>query len=161
MGFIESYKHLEKLCGEVLNDDRRISAYIDEMINTPRGSYLVRGWDDDLKQLKHYRWVRNQIAHEPDCTEQNMCEPRDTVWLDDFYSRIMNQTDPLALYSKATKPRQAQKPVQAHKPESHTYTYSQPTSNHRKSFPQAAGCMTFLVGILIIVVAIVLISGIL
>lgn len=108
MGFIESYKHLEKLCGEVLNDDRRISAYIDEMINTPRGSYLVRGWDDDLKQLKHYRWVRNQIAHEPDCTEQNMCEPCDTVWLDDFYSRIMNQTDPLALYSKATKPRQAQ-----------------------------------------------------
>ena len=97
MGFIESYKHLEKLCGEVLNDDRRISAYIDEMINTPRGSYLVRGWDDDLKQLKHYRWVRNQIAHEPDCTEQNMCEPSDTVWLDGFYSRIMNQTD-LSLY---------------------------------------------------------------
>lgn len=161
MGFIESYKHLEKLCGEVLNDDRRISAYIDEMINTPRGSYLVKGWDDDLKQLKHYRWVRNQIAHEPDCTEQNMCEPCDTVWLDDFYSHIMNQIDPLALYSKATKPRHAQKPVQAHKPESHTYTYSQPISNHRKSFPQTAGCMTFLVGILIIVVAIVLISGIL
>ena len=83
MGFIESYKHLEKLCGEVLNDDRRISAYIDEMINTPRGSYLVKGWDDDLKQLKHYRWVRNQIAHEPDCTEQNMCEPCDTVWSGD------------------------------------------------------------------------------
>ena len=53
MGFIESYKHLEKLCGEIFNDDRRISAYIDEMINTPRGSYLVRGWDDDLKKLKH------------------------------------------------------------------------------------------------------------
>ncbi len=35
MGFIESYKHLEKICGEVLNDDRRISAYIDEMLNTP------------------------------------------------------------------------------------------------------------------------------
>ena len=161
MGFIESYKHLEKLCGEVLNDDRRISAYIDEMINTPRGSYLVRGWDDDLKQLKHYRWVRNQIAHEPDCTEQNMCEPFDTVWLDDFYSRIMNQTDPLALYSKATKPRPAQKSAQAHKPESPTYTYSQQTANHKKSSPKVAGCMTFLVGILIIVVAIVLISGIL
>ena len=161
MGFIESYKHLEKLCGEVLNDDRRISAYIDEMINTPRGSYLVRGWDDDLKQLKHYRWVRNQIAHEPDCTEQNMCEPCDTVWLDGFYSRIMNQTDPLTLYSKATKPRPAQKSAQAHKPESPTYTYSQPTANHKKSSPQVAGCMTFLVGILIIVVAIVLISKIL
>ena len=161
MGFIESYKHLEKLCGEVLNDDRRISAYIDEMINTPRGSYLVRGWDDDLKQLKHYRWVRNQIAHKPDYTEQNLCKPSDAVWLDAFYSRIMNQTDPLTLYSKATKHRPAQKLVQNHKPESPTYTYSQPTYNHRKSFPQAAGCMTFLVGVLIIVVAIVLISGIL
>lgn len=90
-----------------------------------------------------------------------MCEPYDTAWLGDFYSRIMDQIDPLALYSNATKPRHTQKPVQAHKPESHTYTYSQPTSNHRKSFQQAAGCMTFLVGILIIVVAIVLISGIL
>ena len=65
----------------IRDSDRRISAYIDEMINTPRGSYLVKGWDDDLKQLKHYRWVRNQIAHEPDCTEQNMCEPCDTCLL--------------------------------------------------------------------------------
>lgn len=90
-----------------------------------------------------------------------MCEPCDTVWLDDFYSRIMNQTDPLALYSNATKPRPAQKSTQAHKPELPTYTYSQPTYNHRKSSPQVAGCMTFLVGVLIIVVAIALISGIL
>ena len=55
MSFTESYKQLEKLCGEIMNDDRRVSAYIDEMINTPRGSYLVKGWDSDLKQLKHYR----------------------------------------------------------------------------------------------------------
>ena len=51
MGFIDSYKHLEKLCGEVLNDDRRVSAYIDEMLRTPRGSYYVRTWDEDLKIL--------------------------------------------------------------------------------------------------------------
>ena len=161
MGFIESYKHLEKLCGEVLNDNRRISAYIYEMENTPRDSYLVRGWDYDLKQLKHYRWVRNQIAHEPDCTEQNMCDESDAVWLDNFYSRIMNQTDPLALYYKATKLRPAQKSTQTHMPETTTHTYSQPTANHKKASPNTAGCMKFLVGVLIIVVAIVLISGIL
>ena len=51
MGFIDSYKHLEKLCGEVLNDDRRISAYIDEMVRTPRGYYYVRTWNEDLKNL--------------------------------------------------------------------------------------------------------------
>lgn len=79
MSFIDSYKHLEKLCGEVLNDDRRISAYIDEMISSSRGFYLVRGWDDDLKQLKHYRWVRIQISHEPWCSEENMCNTSDAL----------------------------------------------------------------------------------
>lgn len=54
MGFIDSYKHLEKLCGEVMNDDRKVTAYIEEMQKTPSGSYYVRSWDDDLKNLKHY-----------------------------------------------------------------------------------------------------------
>ena len=31
MEFMNAYKHLEKLCGDILNDERRISAYIDEM----------------------------------------------------------------------------------------------------------------------------------
>ena len=114
MGFIESYKRLERLCGDLLNDDRRISAYIDEMISLPRGAYLVRGWDDDLKRLTHYRWVRNQIAHEPDCSEENMCEPSDVVWIEVFYSRIMNQTDPLAMYRRASKPEQSSPPQHTH-----------------------------------------------
>lgn len=138
MGFLNSYKHLEKLCGEVLNDDRRISAYIDEMTNTPRGAYIVSGWNDDLRQLKHYRWVRNQIAHEPDCMEQNMCEPGDAAWLDNFYSRIMNQTDPLALYAKAVKPRPRAKPAQTPKAET-PVPYPQQTSNQEKSSQKTAG----------------------
>ena len=55
MGFIDSYKHLEKLCGEVLNDDRRLPAYIDEMESTPNGYRYVPSWNEDLKKLKHYR----------------------------------------------------------------------------------------------------------
>jgi hypothetical protein len=104
MGFMDSYKRLEKLCGEVMDDNRRVSAYIDEMLRTPRGSYLVRGWDEDLKRLKHYRWVRNEIVHNPTCTEETMCEWEDVQWIMDFHTRIMNQTDPLALYYKTTKP---------------------------------------------------------
>lgn len=72
------------------------------MENITQGSRFVNSWDRDLKQLKRYRWVRNKIAHEPDYTEQNMCESGDTEWLDNFYSRIMNQTDPISLYRKAT-----------------------------------------------------------
>ena len=103
MGFMSSYKHLEKLCGEVMNDERKVSAYIDEMVKTPQGAGRVAGWNEDLKRLKHYRWVRNQIVHEPDCTEENMCDPEDARWLEDFYDRIMEREDPLALYRKATQ----------------------------------------------------------
>ena len=91
MSFIESYKHLDKICGEMFETQYGVSAYIEEMLNNPRGSFLVRGWENDLKQLKHYRWIRNQIVHEPDCYEENMCEAGDDEWLDDFYERIINQ----------------------------------------------------------------------
>lgn len=134
MSFIESYKHLDKICGEMFETQYGVSAYIDEMINTSRGSFIVRGWDNDLKQLKHYRWIRNQIAHEPDCTEQNMCESGDTEWLDDFYSRIMNQTDPLAMCFQATKPHPVAKSAQNHEPAQLQYTYSkQPSQPKHKS----------------------------
>ena len=103
MGFMDSYKRLEKLCGEVMNDDHRVSAYIDAMTNTPRGAMVVKGWEEDLKQLKHYRWMRNQIAHNPECTEKTMCKPSDAQWVDGFYDRIMKQTDPLAMYRKAMR----------------------------------------------------------
>lgn len=158
MGFIDSYKHLEKLCGEILNDDRRVSAYIDEMLNTPNGSYYVRTWESDLKNLKHYRWVRNQISHEPGCTEQNMCEPEDEVWLEEFYSRIMNGTDPLTLYRKATRTRTADKPSSTHTQDIPTYT--QPNSyNVPKKSP--IGCATLIILSLLIIAALVLLSNIL
>jgi len=115
MGFMDMYKRLEKLCGEVLNDDRRVSAYIDEMVNIPHGGDWVDGWYHDLKQLKHYRWVRNRIAHDPGCTEENMCQPGDTKWINGFCDRIMNGTDPLTLYRKATRkyttPKAVYRPV--------------------------------------------------
>lgn len=99
MGFMDSYKRLEKLCGDILGDDRGVSAYIEEMRSIPKGTYCVSGWEDDLKQLKHYRWIRNQISHEPDCTEENMCSYADAQWISDFYERILNQADPLARYN--------------------------------------------------------------
>lgn len=43
MSFMNSYKHLEKLCGEIMRDERRVSAYIDEMTCTPFGPPLLQG----------------------------------------------------------------------------------------------------------------------
>lgn len=167
MGFIESYKHLDKLCGEILNDDRRVSAYIDEMRDTPRGYNLVPGWEEDLKKLKHYRWVRNQIAHEPNCTESNMCAPEDTEWLENFYARIMNRRDPLALYREATKSHPEQKAKQTSQsylniytlPNTHTSTSTHTISstytqiNDKKSKQsRKSGCLLTIVAVLLAII---------
>ena len=149
MGFIDSYKRLEKLCGEIMNDERKISAYIDEMISKPNGSNKVPGWDEDLKKLKHYRWVRNKIAHEPDCTEKNMCEPGDARWLDDFYSRIMNQKDPLALYRKASKTnRRSSVP---------RHTSSKPSKKRKKANKQNRFIVAFLIFVIIVMLGVIVV----
>ena len=135
---MESYKHLEKLCGEILDDDRRVKAYIDEMQNTPGGARYVSSWNADLKKLKHYHWVRNQIAHEIDCTEQNMCTPEDTLWIDNFYSRIMNQTDPITLYRKATTPSSNHKSTQSHVQKS---SDSEMLQQRNSTFSKSVGCL--------------------
>ncbi len=156
MGFIDSYKHLEKLCEEVMSDERKVSAYIDEMKNTPQGSRFVMNWNEDLKKLKHYRWVRNKIVHEPGHTEENMCEPEDALWLDDFYSRIMNQTDPLALYRKAIQIQSASTP----KRRVVESTYSYPVQSHYKrnrTSGKPAGCAVLCAILLINFLAISLI----
>lgn len=105
MSFFESYKHLEKICGEIYGnaDKNGISAYIDEMCRISDGSRYVDNWNEDLEMLKHYRSIRNQISHEPGYTEENLCTHADEVWLDDFYSRIMTVSDPLARYTAKTK----------------------------------------------------------
>lgn len=100
MGFIDSYKQLEKLCGEVMGDDRRVSAYIDKMQSVKDGEDYVENFRGDLKMLKHCRYIRNKIVHEPDCTEQNMVTPEDEQFVKNFYKRIKNGTDPLTTYKK-------------------------------------------------------------
>lgn len=155
MGFIDSYKHLEKLCGEILNDDRRISAYIDEMLNTPSGGFYVGTWEDDLKKLKHYRWVRNQISHEPGCSESNMCSLEDTIWLDQFYARIMNRTDPLALYHKATKPRTAVRGRTSISPPADIYAPNTTRRKQQQINPEMASAAKFAATFVIILFVII------
>lgn len=92
MSFIDSYKRVEKLCSEIYDDNHGVSSHIDEMLNNPVGSRYVSGWNEDLKRLKHCRWARNQIVHEPGCTEENMCEFGDGEWLERFRSRIISAT---------------------------------------------------------------------
>ena len=131
MSFLYAYKRLERLCSDVMNDRKGISAYIDEMKNTPRGSFYVKNWDKDLDLLKHYREVRNEIAHNPVCDESNMCKAEDVFWIEDFYSRIINQSDPLTLYRKSIG-------MYTNKPTSH---YAQNSAQKRKTNPLLWGAL--------------------
>ena len=149
MEFINSYKHLEKLCNEIYGGNHGISAYIDDMSKLTSASYYVSSWDDDLKQLKHYRWIRNKIVHDPNCTEENMCEYEDAKWLDNFYSRVISRTDPLALYYKIRNSQVAQKPKQTESPE---YVYPE----YKAATSKPTGCLTYLAGTLFIIIVIAL-----
>lgn len=156
MSFIESYKHLDKICGEMFETQYGVSAYIEEMLNNPHGSFLVKGWENDLKQLKHYRWVRNQIVHEPDCYEETMCEVGDDEWLDDFYGRIINQTDPLAMYRKATRPQPVAKSAQNHEPVQLQYTYSEQPDWSKHKSKKVVGWIVFSIIVAIVLLYLVL-----
>ncbi|MDE6107169.1 MAG: hypothetical protein K2F83_00630, partial [Oscillospiraceae bacterium] len=132
------------------------------------------GGAEDLKMLQHYRCVRNQIAHEPGCTEENMCERGDAVWLDSFHARIMSRTDPLALYVRATRPQPAQRPKQTYTPQlvrrtpqpaermfqSARYAYPRQTVGPQKK-RKPAGCLTFLIAVLLLGATAILILQIL
>ena len=92
--FFEAYKHLDKLCGEIFDCGNGISEYINQMENSPQGSQLVSNWDSDYKNLKHIRWVRNQIAHES--ARYAISSRADIEFAESFYTRIVNLDDPFA-----------------------------------------------------------------
>ena len=127
VGFIKSYKHLDNLCEDITGIG--FTGYINDMEDRPSAEYHIAGWKQDYLKLKHYRYIRNQIAHENYAEEENMSSPEDTVWLDNFYNRIMNQTDPLALYYKETVRQQVKKPAQTVTPKN----VSAASSSYRKA----------------------------
>ena len=150
MGFMESYKHLDNLCKDM--NGIGVTGYIKDMEQMQNGSFYVAGWKKDYLQLKHYRYIRNQIAHENYADESNMCSAGDTVWLDEFYRRIMEQTDPLALCYKETGFRSSSKFTKTKDSPATQYVLSSEQPRQTKKNPKI--CLMLL---LIAVVFIVLI----
>lgn len=112
MSFQEAYKRLEKLCDEIMRAPKcGVTAYIKEMETTSGGRSVI-GWDEDLRMLKHCRWVRNQISHEPGCTEENTCEPGDAAWVERFRERIIKGDDPLTRRRRMRQAEQARRAAQ-------------------------------------------------
>ncbi|MCI8589853.1 MAG: hypothetical protein HFE77_03985 [Clostridiales bacterium] len=141
MNFMSAYKHLDNLCKDM--NGIGITGYIKDMEQITTGSYYVKSWNSDYQQLKHYRHIRNQIAHETYANEENMCSDEDIEWLEDFYQRIINQNDPLALYYKATRQHITNKSTQAKPSQTtkYTFSYDYPSNTSRK--PVGCAAMIF------------------
>lgn len=118
MKFFEEYKRLDKFCCDAFSCSNGVSQYIAEMERVAnQGARKVPSWETDYKQIKHLRWVRNQIAH--DTTSAFICENGDLELLEDLYDRFLSQNDPLSLLNQALRPqkkpqppKQTQSPVQ-------------------------------------------------
>lgn len=125
---LDEFKRVDRICGDIFSCRHGISKYIGEMEQTPsckrRGAPL---WDEDYRNLKRVRWLRNQIVHEMSAVN---CEARDIEWLEEFHARILAQQDPLAAAAKAEgKPPQKAQPCAP---------MQRRFSNGKKAAPKAA-----------------------
>ena len=94
MGYMTSYKRLDNLCRDMYNGENGVTAYIEEMERYSYAASSILGWKSTYDALKHYRYIRNQIAHEEYASEENMTSQADTDWLDNFYQQIMQPGSP-------------------------------------------------------------------
>mgnify|MGYP003342357319 CR=1 FL=1 len=100
--FFEEYKRLNKLCSEIFSCQNGVSEYISQMeIDWNDGYKYVSSWNEDFKNLKHVRWVRNKIAH--DYNDTQISNASDLAYAKFFYERIFSGTDPLSLLRKAVE----------------------------------------------------------
>lgn len=99
--FLEEYKRLDKLCRDVYLSDKGVTSYIENMRQVSEFERRsIPSWDSDLRHLMTLRHIRNQLTHDVGTLHADMCTVNDIAWLKDFYSRILNVTDPLSLLRK-------------------------------------------------------------
>ncbi len=96
--YLSAYKHLDNLCKDILDSDVGITEYIDEMEEEKAwGIRYVSEWNEDYKQLKHLRWMRNKLVHEADSFDEIEISRTDIEWLENFEERILQEEDPFSL----------------------------------------------------------------
>lgn len=94
----EEFKHLDKICGEIYGEQHGVTHYIDDMKMVSESDYRhIPDWKEDLERLIRLRHIRNYLAHTEGAFEENACTSTDIEWSRDFYRRILDQSDPLAL----------------------------------------------------------------
>lgn len=94
--FYDEYKRLDKFCRDMFSGQDGVTEYIKQMENAALYRYYVPTWDEDLKQLKRMRHLRNKLAHEVEF-DADLCTESDILFVKTFYTRLFNCSDPLSI----------------------------------------------------------------
>lgn len=155
--FLESYKRLERLCGEIYGGNG-VMAYLDQMREVPEWErQWIPGWREDWRNLHRLKRIRNELTHDSGSLYRNMADWSDVRWLENFRERILHTEDPLSLLQKRRNPPKPVTPKPAvPKPapqtEQHwrTGSVTRPSAEIEKE--DRLGCLLrILIGVLIVV----------
>ena len=108
--FFGEFKSLDNLCrdiyGESIDNKLGVTLYLEDMDRKAcQGAFKVPGWTSDYNQLKNARNIRNELAHSRNSMTVDICSQDDIDFVRSFRTRILNQTDPIAmLRKKSTQP---------------------------------------------------------
>lgn len=116
--FFEAFTRLERLCGDMYGTGHGVTKYIDHMKTVSPHLYgHIPNWEADLYQLIRLRHIRNDLAHTPGALDHQACTQIDIDWLQDFYTRILDRSDPIAILRQRSAPvRQVSQQPDIHAP---------------------------------------------
>ena len=78
--FLDIYKNIDELCKQIYKGNAGVSRYIEDMEKEIQGPKYVSCWEQDYKQLKHIRWIRNQLVHDVNSFQNNIVTLADIEW---------------------------------------------------------------------------------
>ena len=101
--FMDLYKRADRFIKDAYSSSEGVSEYIRLMeADFIKGSSKIQGWKRDYDNLKHIRWIRNQLAHDVSF-DSEICSVNEYEWLEEFYERLFSSEDPLAALKKIEK----------------------------------------------------------
>ncbi len=134
--FQEEYKRLDALCRDCLSNEKGVTEYIRQMELIPWSAYRnVPSWENDLKMLKHIRWVRNELAHEIGTLGSELCQESDLQFTIDFHDKILSRTDPLTALREFQSQQSPSRTANRNIPPKPTQSYAPPAAEYEPARP--------------------------
>ena len=151
--FFDEFKALDNLCrdiyGESIDKKLGVTLYLEDMDKKAyQGALKVSNWTSDYNHLKLARNIRNELAHSRNSMAVDICSEEDIDFVRSFRTRILNQTDPIAMLRKnSSTPRisSTSKPKQQPQP---TYNYNVPNKT-------PTGCFSIVAAFLVVVACVI------